>query len=661
MPAESRREDAPATGLVYALLVGIDAYRPPVPPLAGCGNDSAAAAIFLRTLLGDRLRLVTLRDAAATTGGVRGAFRDHLGLAGPGDVALFWFSGHGSQAPVPEQYWHLEPTGMHQTLVCADSRHEADDLTDKELSVLLDTVAERGAHVAVVLDCCHSGGGTRDPRARVRGVPPAETALTGAEYAAAWLRETGTGEAPAEHVALSACRPFETAKELPIGGRVGGAFSQSLLAALRSLGPRASYRALHMAARTLVENRVGGQTPVLYPVLPDGIADEPFLGGAVDPAPVFTLGRVKGRWRVDAGACHGIPEGEVVLAVADSDLEAAGRRLAVTEVRPGDCDVRPVGWTPRPDRRYPVLVAERPVPFVAAEVGGRPDDDRAAVEAVRAALAARNGLVRLIEPDEPTAGLRLRVAAPVLDGHPVLSIVRSDGSPAAAPVAGHGPASVRLVAAQVEHIARWIMIKDARGPASPMDDLVRVEVVLAAAHQPLAPRTGGALPPNNAGEIELSYTRTPDGWRAPEVFIRIHNASDRRLWCTLLDLTDRYRCHSALFPGDFIGARQTAVAVEGRRVAVSLPADRPTEPGAAVRDWCKLIVSDTEINTLPFNLPALDEAGTYRSDLRGLLVSGLRDMVPPLRDELRKGWWTTSVTPIVTRVPAREVPRTGTS
>lgn len=660
MPAGTRHEDAPAAGLVYALLVGIDAYRHPVPPLAGCGNDCTEAALFLRTLLGDQLRLVTLRDAAATTGGIRDAFRDHLGRAGPGDVAFFWFSGHGSQAPVPEPYWHLEPTGMLQTLVCADSRHEADDMTDKELSVLLDRVAERGAHVAAVLDCCHSGGGTRAPEARVRGIPPAATAPAGADYAAAWSRETGVGEARAGHVALSACRSFETAKELPISGTVGGAFSQSLLAALRTLGPRASYRALHMAARNLVEDRVGRQTPVLYPVLPDGIADEPFLGGAIDPAPVFTLGRVKGRWRVDAGACHGIPDG-TVLAVAASDPDAAGRRMTATGVRPGDCEVRPVGWTPQPDRRYPVLVAERPVPLVEAEAGGRPDDDQVAAEAVRAALAAGDGLVRLVEPDEPAVGPRLRVATPVLNGHPVLSIVRADGSPAAAPVAGHGPGSVRLVAAQVEHIARWAVIKDARGPASPLDDLVRLEVVPAAAHQLLAPRTGGALPPNNAGEIELSYARTPDGWRAPEVFIRIRNTSDRRLWCALLDLTDRYRCHTALFPGDFIGAGQTAVAAEGRPVAVSLPADRPIEPGAAVRDWCKLIVADTEINTLPFNLPALDEAGAYRSDLRSLLAGGLRDMAPPLRDSSGKGWWTTSVTPIVTRVPALEVPHRDTS
>ncbi|WP_242614489.1 caspase family protein, partial [Actinomadura roseirufa] len=386
--------------------------------MAGCGNDVTEAAIFLRTLLGDRLRLLTLRDAAATVGAVRDAFRDHLGKAGPGDAGLFWFSGHGSQAPVPERYWHLEPTGMHQTLVCADSRHGAGDLTDKELSALIDGVAARGAHMAVVLDCCHSGGGTRDPSVRVRGVPPA-TSASGARPAGEddepahehAEREAGPSPAPLWHVALSACRSFETTVEQRIAGTARGVFSASLLTALRSLGPRAGYRALHMAARNLVENRVARQTPVLYPVRPGGIADEPFLGGVIVPSPSFTLGHVRGRWRVDAGACHGIPEGEVVLAVDARDPEAAGRRMVVTGLRPGDCDVRPVGWTPRKDRGYPVLVAERPVPLVAVEVGGRPDDDPDAVAAVRAALAERAGTIRLVEPGEPAPGPRLRVAA----------------------------------------------------------------------------------------------------------------------------------------------------------------------------------------------------------------------------------------------------------
>ncbi|MFE6906700.1 caspase family protein [Streptomyces erythrochromogenes] len=640
--------------------MGIDAYRVPVPALSGCGNDITEAAAHLRNLLGDRLRLLTLRDGAATLDGIRKAFDQHLGRVRPGDVALFWFSGHGSQAPVPERYWHLEPTGMLQTLVCVDSRHNGvGDLTDKELAHLLDGVSDRGAHVAVVLDCCHSGGGTRDPQPGVRGIPPGTETAADETYAASYERLEREAETPVSvrHVALSACRSFETAQERTVGGKVRGVFSASLLAALATLGPGATYRELHTTARELVQNQVDRQTPVLFPSLPEGIADEPFLGGAVVPASSLTLVHARGMWRVDAGACHGIPDAaEVVLAVSAGDPESAGRRLVVTAVRPGDCDVEPVGWTPRQDRWYPVHVVRWPAPHVAVEVGGTPDDDAGAIETVRAALSGQggSGMTGLVGPGgdaRPADGLRLRVTARYTDGRPVLAVMRADGSPAAPAVTGHDGDSARRVARQVEHIGRWAMIKEAHESASSTDGLIRVEVVPAAPHEALAPRGRSGMVPNGAGEIELAYVRTADGWRAPEVFIRLHNDSGRRLWCVLLDLTERYRCHAALFPGHYVGAGQVAVAAEGRRVPVTLPAGSPVVPGAVGRDWCKLIVSDHEINTLAFHLPSIDEAGGYPHNLRSP-ASSLRDIDLPRPDLLGKGnWWATSLTPIVTRVP----------
>ena len=107
-----------ANGAVYALLVGIDAYPPPVPWLAGCRNDVTDLSTFLEGRLGDRLRLVTLLDREATRQAIVDAMRKHLGQAGAGDVALFSYSGHGSEEPVPKVFATLEPTGRIQTIVC---------------------------------------------------------------------------------------------------------------------------------------------------------------------------------------------------------------------------------------------------------------------------------------------------------------------------------------------------------------------------------------------------------------------------------------------------------------------------------------------------------------------------------------------------------------
>ena len=152
---------------VHALLVGIDEYvSPTVTSLRGARRDIRDVEEFLRGRIIGGLRLLTLLDERATRSGIVTAFREHLGEAGAGDIAL---SGHGSQEPVAPEFRHLEPTGMNQTLICHDSRHNGvQDLADKELSVLLDAVAARGVHVVAVLDCCHSGGGTRG----AGGVPP---------------------------------------------------------------------------------------------------------------------------------------------------------------------------------------------------------------------------------------------------------------------------------------------------------------------------------------------------------------------------------------------------------------------------------------------------------------------------------------------------------
>ena len=184
---------------LYALLVGIDAYVPPANALYGCRNDMAALEQCLVTRAGDALRLRALYDAEATRAAVITAFREHLGQAGPGDVALFAYAGHGSEEPAPLEVAHLEPTGRIQTLMLHDCNRRIDGqlvraLADKELSVLLAEVAGKGPHVAVVLDCCHSGGGTRDPFARARGwLPDVDAAPPGAPRPRARHRHATTG------------------------------------------------------------------------------------------------------------------------------------------------------------------------------------------------------------------------------------------------------------------------------------------------------------------------------------------------------------------------------------------------------------------------------------------------------------------------------------
>ena len=106
---------------IYSLLVAIDDYPSPIPKLRGCVNDIDAFATYLSERVakdkGVSLKLKTLKNGEATRQAVIDGFRDHLGKAKKGDVALFYYCGHGSQEQAPEEFWKLEPDHLDETLV----------------------------------------------------------------------------------------------------------------------------------------------------------------------------------------------------------------------------------------------------------------------------------------------------------------------------------------------------------------------------------------------------------------------------------------------------------------------------------------------------------------------------------------------------------------
>ena len=130
---------------IYALLVGIDEYIAPVPPLKGCVNDIMAIAEYLQgrvASVGYQLHLRTLLNEEATRNAIADGFRQHLCQATSEDVAFFYFAGHGSQERSPQEFWTLEPDRLDETLVCYDSRSDGGwDLADKELAKLIAEVS----------------------------------------------------------------------------------------------------------------------------------------------------------------------------------------------------------------------------------------------------------------------------------------------------------------------------------------------------------------------------------------------------------------------------------------------------------------------------------------------------------------------------------------
>jgi hypothetical protein len=651
---------------IYALLVGIDVYRAPLRQLQGGRNDIRRASAYLHanTAPGTRLLVEELCDGAATRAAVIDAFRNHLGRAGAGDTALFWFSGHGSSTRVPAPLWHLEPTGEMQTLLCVDSRHDGvPDLLDKELAILIQEVAAGGAHVAVVIDSCHAGGANRHPATIVRHAPPLRVAPLPEKL----LPELTDGRAAQlasalvpgghDHVALLACQPFELAQELPYHGEYRGLFSAVLLDCLARLGHTATYRELLTASRCVVENILSQQVPTLYPVS-SALADQQFLGGQLQPpAAAIRMRFARGRWEIDAGACHGLPAspGPDALRVAVHHGQPV-QEATVVRVLAVHSIVEPVGWRPDPDRQYPVTLTSVPTPSTTVAMDGTP-----ATEAVRQAIAVAapgrrpSPHVRVVELADPRQVPELIVAS-CRPGE--VQITDADGTALAPPVPDVAAHSGRMVS-ELEHIARWRQVKALANPVSRLANAVRLEVVTRLPGEFRAPLGRDPMTVDADGVLRLYFARTAKGWDAPTVFVRLRNTTDRRLYCVLLNLTDRFRIHADLLPGAFAGPGRPVAVAEGMPIEFSLPPGRDLRPGTYVRDWLMLLVAEAEFTSAPFCLPRLGEP--HRA-VRAAAITGLLDRLGKVathRSSARAAVahdWTTTLLPVQTIVPPLHQP-----
>lgn len=563
---------------IYALFVGVDDYAGNVNSLKGCVNDVTRLRDLLATRLNgssDRFAPLLLTNAQATRQGVIDAFRCHLAQAGKDDVALFCYAGHGSQENAPEAFWDFEPDHLNETLVCHDSRAAGGwDLADKELAQLISEVAANDPHFAVILDCCHSGSGTRDAedvtvrqeKADDRARPIASYIVTAEQVA----RLQGQGQSPAmpwaaiasgRHILLAACRPDQTAKETAFPGPKGlerrGAFSFYLQDTLQQTGAAPSYRDLFKRVNALVQQRVADQHPQLEASEPVDL-DLPFLGGAIPATPAtLTLSSVKDLgWVVDAGAVHGIPQpvdgGEstqLAIFPFDADLsslrslEQAIGQASVTRVFPGQSLAAPVRFDRAPlnaKTTYKALVTSTPLAPLSVVFEG----DNTALELVREALATFNGEGRpsLLVRESDRAGAEYRLLADAENGR--YRIRReAEALRFAVDTPSLDEEGALVVAQRLEHIARWASTARLSNPGTQLPSgAVRLEIY--------REQDGGALElVDTSSGVRLSYEQVAGDWRPPRFRIHLSNTlPDQRLFCMLLDLTESYSVYAGLLP-----------------------------------------------------------------------------------------------------------------
>jgi hypothetical protein len=204
---------AQSTPRKLALLVGVNRYESnTIRPLQGCLTDVELQRELLVHRYGFNPKdIVIVSDDALlkpTRQTILEAFETHLiQQAKPGDVVVFHFSGHGSLIrdpnPLPELILNkegkkktvLNSDGLNGTIMPYDrltkNPEEVQDIMGRTLFLL--THALKTDQVTLVLDSCHSGGGTRgniqfrsvSSRVGSNDAKPNETEL---EYQKRWMK-----------------------------------------------------------------------------------------------------------------------------------------------------------------------------------------------------------------------------------------------------------------------------------------------------------------------------------------------------------------------------------------------------------------------------------------------------------------------------------------
>lgn len=310
-----------AVAEVRAVVVGVGDYRVLDADLRGPPRDAALMAEVLLArgvdpaavrLLGADILPDGVRGGAPTRAGILAALAEVAGEAQAGDTVVFYFSGHGAQAP---DTGGDEGGGSDEILLPADAegwtgaaQAVTNAILDDELQVWAAGLLGRGVAVVGVIDACHAATGFR----AVGGAGVARS-LSAADLGipASFDRDAGAGLAAplqGEFVFLYAAQSDQRAFEYPVGdsGVWHGAFTVQFAEALRRADGASWAQVLAAAADGMVQG----------PVRQDPAGEGPMLNrvafGTGDAMARFALrGGV-----VQAGLLQGVTEGSTVALYA---------------------------------------------------------------------------------------------------------------------------------------------------------------------------------------------------------------------------------------------------------------------------------------------------------------------------------------------------------
>jgi hypothetical protein len=236
---------------------------------------------------------VTVLPAAQTTrDGILAAMQKYLvDVPQKGDAVVFYDASHGSlrvnskgnklTVLVNGAYVHAD-----STLVPSDAYKGGYDIRDREMTRIFNAALDKGIHLTIIFDSCHSGGISRGIgpvyRERVLAFDPRDIGEAPDQLPSGQPRPSPTERNDNPALVFSAAQQDQTAKEMPVTGtstEPHGAFTTALLEALEVLPADTPASLVYERIRAVLE---GSNVPNQEPDLDAGATrrQQPLFGGA---------------------------------------------------------------------------------------------------------------------------------------------------------------------------------------------------------------------------------------------------------------------------------------------------------------------------------------------------------------------------------------------
>ena len=149
----------------HALIIGVSRYLDAgTPPLPGARIDRASATQMAAAMQVPTSNIAYLQDEQATGANIRKALKDLGEKVQDGDRVFIHYSGHGTRYNDPAS------GGCVEALLAYEGG-QSGNITNREMTSLLQTITSKTDKLFVMYDACHSGGLVNiAPAVRTRGL-----------------------------------------------------------------------------------------------------------------------------------------------------------------------------------------------------------------------------------------------------------------------------------------------------------------------------------------------------------------------------------------------------------------------------------------------------------------------------------------------------------